>query len=220
MQMTYKVGAQESRLTVNKPKFDDLLRRFLQAKPAPRFTVKTTKGRKDSRAFHRRSRKVTDMPILQLRSELALHTRCENQVTNEINREQVRAGDVLQVQAFNTKYRDAIHRPVGPSRKYNCHGLTFASRRTWIHEAQEVRKILSDDEYEKIAPPEVIMPGDIAVYFKDGDIEHSGIVVGISPGELRVPIILSKWGACHEVVHRVYESEYDSRNVGYYRIKT
>ena len=160
------------------------------------------------------------MPILQLRSELALHTRRENQVTNEINREAIRACDVLQVEALKTKYSlPTRHRPVGPSRQYNCHGLTFASRRTWIQEAQEVRKILSDDEYEKITPPDEVMPGDIAVYFKDGDIEHSGIVVGITR-DLGVPVILSKWGVCHEVIHQVHTSEYDSRNVSYYRIKT
>lgn len=158
------------------------------------------------------------MPILQLRSQLALHTRCENQIVNEINRERVRAGDVFQVRDFKSQFRDEIHRPTGPSRKYNCHGLTFASRRTWIQEAQEIYKIISDDEYHKVQPPEEVMPGDIAVYFKDGDVEHSGIVVGIA--ELKVPVILSKWGACHEVVHRVYACLYDSTNVVYYRIKT
>jgi hypothetical protein len=81
-----------------------------------------------------------------------------------------------------------------------------------------VKKILDEDDYAKVAPPEEVMPGDVAVYYKDGDVEHSGLVVKI--GDLNVPIILSKWGACHEVVHRVWASEYDCQNVVYYRIKT
>jgi len=81
-----------------------------------------------------------------------------------------------------------------------------------------VRKILSDDEYQQLGFADEVIPGDVVVYFKDGDIEHSGIVVSIT--RERVPVILSKWGACHEVVHQVHISKYDSRNVIYYRIKT
>jgi len=158
------------------------------------------------------------MPILQMRSQLALHTRCENQIVNEINREAVRWGDSEQVRALRRKYEHETHRPVEPSRKYNCHGLTFASRRTWIQDAQEVRKILKDDDYEEVVPPATVFPGDIAIYYKDGDVEHSGIVVGT--GEYNVPLILSKWGVCHEVVHRLGASEYDAQNVIYYRIRT
>lgn len=79
------------------------------------------------------------------RSELALHTRCENQIANQINREPVRFGDTIAVSIFEKRYPYELHRPVNPSRKYNCHGLSFASRRTWIDNSQEIVKILVDD---------------------------------------------------------------------------
>ncbi len=60
------------------------------------------------------------------------------------------------------------------------------------------------------------MPGDVVVYSNSGDVEHSGIVIGKD----FVPLILSKWGPAHEVIHRVNDCPYDSQQVTYYRIKT
>jgi len=158
------------------------------------------------------------MKVLALKSQLALQTRCENQIENEINREAVRYGDVLQVAGLERQYPLEIHRPIAPSRKYNCHGLSFASRRTWIDRTSEIRKIISDDEYQEIHFDD-ILPGDIAIYWsKQGDAEHSGIVVEVN--SFKVPIVLSKWGPCHEVVHHVARCPYDIHKVSYYRIKT
>jgi hypothetical protein len=155
------------------------------------------------------------MPILSLCSEIALHTRCENQVENEIDRRPVRYGDQTESTAFQRQYPSGVHRPTDPSRKYNCHGLTFASRRTWIWKSLEIEKILKDDDYEVVELRDV-MPGDIVVYSQNGDPEHSGIVVSNYP----VPTILSKWGAAHEVVHRVTDCPYNAGQIAYYRIKT
>lgn len=155
------------------------------------------------------------MPILLMRSQLALHTRCENQVSNEIDRSPLRAGDALAVEDYKRKYSSSRHRPVAPSRKYNCHGLTFASRRTWIWAPEEIAKILRDDEYEQVALEDVL-PGDVVVYFTNGDAEHSGVVVGLQI----VPIILSKWGAAHEVIHRVNECPYNASQISYFRVRT
>lgn len=161
------------------------------------------------------------MPVLQLRSQLALDTRCERQVENEIYRGTAPAGDVLQVEGLRRQYRSCVHRPVGPSRKYNCHGLSFAARRTCIIGSVEVKKIISDDEYEEVPAGEVL-PGDTVVYYKDGDAEHSGIIVSTTSGQgiLRIPLILSKWGKCHEVVHKLGECPYYSGSVVYYRMKS
>jgi cytochrome P450 len=137
------------------------------------------------------------MPLLQLTSQLDLHTRCENQIENQIDRRPIRAGDQILVEDHKRNFPNAVHRPVGPSRKYNCHGLTFASRRTWIWKPAEVAKILADDEYVRVELADVL-PGDIVLYVQNGDIEHSGIVMSLGP----VPMILSKWGPAHEVVHR------------------
>jgi hypothetical protein len=156
------------------------------------------------------------MPILELRSELKLHTRNENQIENEIDRRPVRAGDAAAIIDTKARYPNCRHRPVGPSRQYNCHGLTFASRRTWICKPSEISKILHDDSYEQIQRPEDVLPGDVVVYTREGDPEHSGIVVSISP-EIWV---LSKWGALHEVIHRVTECPYNQAYPEFYRITT
>lgn len=155
------------------------------------------------------------MPVLALHSELNLHTRSENQIENEIDRRPVRAGDIYLSEDYKTKYPSGRHRPTQPTRKYNCHGLTFAARRTWIWKPTEISKILHDDEYSSIEP-ENVLPGDIVIYVQNGDVEHSGIVV--SSGA--IPTILSKWGPAHEVVHKVNDCPYDSMQISYYRIAT
>lgn len=155
------------------------------------------------------------MPILLPSSELNLHTRAENQIENEINRSPVRPMDVVLSREYEKNYPGGKHRPVQPSRKYNCHGLTFASRRTWIWKPSEIQKILMDDDYQSVELKDVL-PGDIAVYLQNGDPEHSGIVVEAG----YVPLILSKWGAAHEVIHRVNDCPYDAMQVSYFRIKT
>lgn len=155
------------------------------------------------------------MPILQPRSELQLHSRCENQIENEIDRRPFRAGDRILSEDYKRRYQQARHRPTEPSPKYNCHGLTFGSRRTWICKASEVAKVLQDDGYVEIQDKH-ILPGDIVVYFNLGDAEHSGIVVENQP----VPLVLSKWGRAHEVIHKLRECPYDSMEIRYYRIQT
>jgi hypothetical protein len=161
-------------------------------------------------------------PVLLMHSELNLHTRCERQIENEINREGIRAGDQLQSDDLRREYPNAEHRPTGPSRKYNCHGLTFGARRTFIRFATEIAKILDDDDYEQVALDDVL-PGDAAVYYENGDAEHSGIVMRIEVRQvmglpLRIPWILSKWAVNHEVIHRVAECPYRAGDVRYYRI--
>ena len=64
--------------------------------------------------------------------------------------------------------------------------------------------------------PRDVLPGDVVVYFTGGDAEHSGIVVGLD----LVPLILSKWGPAHEVIHRVNECPYDATEISYFRVKT
>lgn len=153
--------------------------------------------------------------ILQLQSELNLHTRCENQIENEINRRPTHPGDEILIADHRRNFPNAFHRPVGPSRKYNCHGLTFASRRTWIWKPGEIEKILKDDEYIPVEPADVLA-GDIVVYIQNGEVEHSGIVMSKGP----VPKILSKWGPAHEVIHLVNDCEYNSAQITYYRIRS
>ncbi len=105
----------------------------------------------------------------------------------------------------------------GPSGVYNCHGFTFASRRTCIFESTEIQKILNDDNYKAIKNPDVL-PGDIALYFgNDGDIEHSAIVTKEPDVQLKIPIVISKWGTSYEIIHSVFICPYNISNIKYFR---
>src|ERR1035437_11026347 len=76
---------------------------------------------------------------------------------------------------------------------YNCHGLTFASRRCWISKNSILNVIIEDDKYIEIAMTDV-KPGDIVIYFSDkGDFNHSGVVTEYKP-MYASPRIFSKWG--------------------------
>lgn len=91
-----------------------------------------------------------------------------------------------------------IKKRTEPSPVYNCHGMTFASRRTKICKSSSINDILQDDKYEEIASNDVL-PGDIVIYYSDlGDPNHSGLVV--ENGGL-MPLICSKWGNGGEFLH-------------------
>jgi hypothetical protein len=85
---------------------------------------------------------------------------------------------------------------------YNCHGLTFASRRTKIVDLHGIQNILTDDSWEEV-PLGKILPGDIVLYSsEEGDINHSGIVVTCEP-PLNLPLVCSKWGNSGEFIHQL-----------------
>lgn len=136
--------------------------------------------------------------------ELALETRKKNAITNFRSNKPTFDGARLNRTDLIAKYPDATHRSTQPSAQYNCHGLTFASRRTQILDPAEVEKILREDGYVPVAIDD-ICAGDVVVYRRSGEIIHSGVVVGTKAG---IPVILSKWGELHEVIHLVNDSEY------------
>jgi hypothetical protein len=109
-----------------------------------------------------------------------------------------------------------MHRPTGVCHTYNCHGLTFACRRTGISDSAEVQKILTHDGYQEVQRKD-LLAGDIVIYVSvdTNEIEHSGIIVQVDDYG---PYVLSKWGHCHEVIHRLGECMYDSSRVRYYRV--
>jgi hypothetical protein len=79
------------------------------------------------------------------------------------------------------QYQGRVHRiRLEMSVAYNCHGLTFACRRTCVHASAQVRQILEHDGYERVPKVEDVLPGDIILYVSEGDVEHSGVVIGIS----------------------------------------
>lgn len=98
----------------------------------------------------------------------------------------------------NTKVRTQ------PSGIYNCHGLTFASRRARIFESSQVNLIIQEDKYDEIQKKDTL-PGDVVLYISnDGDISHSGIVLENNP-MLVSPMICSMWGFAGEFIHGLYD---------------
>jgi hypothetical protein len=85
---------------------------------------------------------------------------------------------------------------------YNCHGLTFACRRTRVDDTRDILRILQDDSWVEVHVRDVL-PGDIVVYFsEEGEANHSGIVISCEP-DLHLPIICSKWNVAGEYIHNL-----------------
>lgn len=124
--------------------------------------------------------------------------------------------------SLREKYRSpAVEFRTDPIPIYNCHGMTFGSRRTTIVETFAVRKMLRDDRYEKVLAHDEVLPGDIVLYVaSDGDIQHSGIVVGRPDPTFRIPAVCSKWGKGWEVIHPANRCEYliNDAHMEYYRV--
>jgi hypothetical protein len=100
-------------------------------------------------------------------------------------------------------HKQAIQR-TGISPSYNCHGLTFASRRTHIIDWSELQKILRDDDYKEIELRDVLA-GDIVIYLRDGDANHSGVVVEYTHNATVLPMVCSKWGCAGEFIHSLMD---------------
>jgi hypothetical protein len=124
-------------------------------------------------------------------------------------------------------YHDKLERQYGSSSRertppvvsYNCHGLTFAVRRTGIHQENMLKILLADDAYVEIVDRKKVLPGDTIIYYgEDGDIIHSGIVVE-EPTEEHywIPLVVSKWAKYKELVHRATQCPYGTGYQKFYR---
>ncbi len=165
------------------------------------------------------------MPNLFLQSaDLSLETRRKTAVRHHMTRQPPLAGAYQEDRDNDRKHPNAKRRNVGPCNTYNCHGLTFGSRRAEVAFA-DVEIVLEEDDYTEIDRNSV-MAGDIAVYFSTGqkgsaigDIEHSGVVVECTQlAGLKNIKIVSKWGYGDERVHFLSDCPYDVGNVRFFRI--
>ena len=96
--------------------------------------------------------------LLQQPITLALETRKKNQIANTIDPGECVEGERLLIEQYKKQFHKATYRDfVGPCITYNCHGLTFASRRTCINTPSEVQKTLDEDGYKKIEMKENIL---------------------------------------------------------------
>ncbi len=91
------------------------------------------------------------------------------------------------------------------SNTYNCYGMVFACRRTWIDEG-EIEKILADDGYKLVSDRSEVCCGDVIIYREErgGPIAHVGIIIALHPQVERGEIefrVLSQWGGSGEFIH-------------------
>lgn len=109
---------------------------------------------------------------------------------------------------------------------YNCHGLTFGSRRTQV--THSVLPILKEDGFDPISEKDA-RAGDIVIYSNArGEVVHSGFVVARKSVEIImgtqsiIPVIWSKWGKSYEMIHAVGECPYleeEGNYPTYYRLQ-
>lgn len=155
------------------------------------------------------------MSLLNTNKSIVIQTRKGNDIQNFQNPE-ISEFNKNYFQQIESQYRNAIKRSE-PTGLYNCHGLTFANRRCFIENTKQVIMILADDDYVEVNYRNAL-PGDIIVYYSDGDVEHSGIVIEKSEAPTFVPKIFSKWSCHSEFIHYANYCPYDKCNIKYYRI--
>jgi hypothetical protein len=152
-------------------------------------------------------------------TQLALDSIESKQIDNE-RLQEISPYEANTFRKFDTEYGLGIERRSGPTPFYNCHGMTFASRRTGIFESDTIRQILMEDGYVEVTK-ENVLAGDVILYFDGtGDFEHSGIVISPPrPDNLFVPLVCSKWGKYAELLHQGNNCPYNFGNVKYYRLQ-
>jgi hypothetical protein len=131
-----------------------------------------------------------------------------------------------EITLWDKSFHDTLERQYGSSSRertpptvtYNCHGLTFAVRRTGIHQEAVLKTVMADDVYVEIERGKVL-PGDTIIYYgEDGDIIHSGIVVEEPNADnLWSALVVSKWCKYKELVHHATQCPYGAGYQKFYR---
>lgn len=157
--------------------------------------------------------RIIQSPGQPNRRSIKVETRQGTAIDNQQDWDELTPFYLKQVKDWENKHKppEAIHGSFA-SPVYNCHGLTFASRRTCIF---DIACIIKDDDYCEVEPSKVRL-GDIVVYYSGGDAEHSGIVIEISKDGYKK--ILSKWGRGKEVIHWIHVGPYEYDIIRYYRV--
>jgi hypothetical protein len=158
---------------------------------------------------------------LAVKQPLAIQTRWANDIENEFNPTPPHARDSNICEKHRADFPAAIPRTSDPTYGYNCHGLTFAARRTQVWSSTHVQHILTEDGYTEIALKDVLA-GDVAIYrsTETSEIEHSAIVVEKpKTDDLKGPLVVSKWGPCPEFIHFYMECPYRPSTVTFYRLR-
>lgn len=158
-------------------------------------------------------------PLRLQRASIRLDTRLGSPIANNLDRTACSPGIIAQCGEYARKYPSARRRPTEPTAVYNCHGMTFGSRRTGISNPATVRKILAEDDYVSVESANVCV-GDVVAYLEDGDISHSGVVVELRQSALGLKAIwvMSKWGDLPEYIHELRHCPYPAQSIEFWRI--
>lgn len=143
-----------------------------------------------------------------LGASLPLATKKGTQIPNERRREH--APIRLQAAKDTVIQNHPFARMRSLSATYNCMGMVFANRRTWI-DTDHLQLILQEDNYRQ-TNVEDLQPGDVVVYRDElGYVKHVGLVSSIEVDlanlteDERKVTVLSQWGADGEYFHPVDE---------------
>lgn len=149
--------------------------------------------------------------------------RLQTRKGTDINNYQLHNIDIKEYESqmakLSQKYLGIILRPDTITGIYNCHGMTFASRRTGINTID--KQLLIEDDFKQISDNEVL-PGDIALYINDlGEIEHTGFItsVDLQNRSKFTIMVLSKWGDGSEVIHALFNCPYAKGDIQFVRCK-
>lgn len=134
---------------------------------------------------------------------ILLATKANRPLTNITKLERAPESLAEGTRAIEGVYKTAVRRCLGAT--YNCLGLVFSGRRTWV-EPEHWEQIRREDKYRPVSLNAVV-PGDIVIYKNEyHEMSHVGIVVCIKPlikeGTFEITV-LSKWGQHGEYFHRV-----------------
>ena len=139
------------------------------------------------------------------RAYLPLATRCGTIIPNERRHELPPAALRAAVEFWERARPNARLRSA--TAVYNCMGLIFASRRTWV-DPDDLDTILEEDEYRQLAGAHEAQTGDVIVYRdrRDHSVCHVGVIVEIKP-EIQTAswkiTVISQWGAMGEYFHLI-----------------
>jgi len=137
------------------------------------------------------------------RRALPLSTRKGNHIPNEIRPEappaRMKAARDLVMKRFPNNEERSL------TQIYNCMGLVFASRRSWI-DIDSLPVILQDDEYHLVSDLKDARIGDLVVYGNGGNsgAAHIGMIVRKEPNLQKASWnikVMSQWGADGEYLH-------------------
>ncbi len=149
-------------------------------------------------------------------NKIALQTRIRRDIDN-CQPAELSAFMLSQVAQIEQFYPNITKRS-NPCATYNCHGFTFASRRTCVEEPDDIPVILRDDKFQEVSDADVL-PGDIIIYYdSDNVVQHSGLVVSRPKEPFGFPEVCSKWGGFGEAIHDAPYGPYNTGNWKFFRI--